>query len=395
MGDFFLARREIVYRSVLPPALARLATPSLVCKTLPVSKSGLDEKRAPRERVTLKTLAGHLQLSPATVSIILNQAPSAKSIPAETQERVFEAARQFKYRPDYFAKSLRQKRTFTIGILAQDIGGGYGSLVLSGIEEALLEEGYFYFLASHHHKVTLLEKYNNLLIERGVEGIIAIDTELLHEPVLPLVTVSGHKSLRGVTNIILDHEHAARSALSHLFQLGHRTIAFMKGQPFSSDSADRWKAIKSVAATIGIKIDPELVLQLEMDTSSPEIGYELVLNLAKRRSDFTALFAYNDISAIGAVRALRDAGLRVPEEVSVIGFDDIESAAFYNPSLTTVRQPLKQMGRIAARTLLDRMRGIEFPNEIAVEPMLIARESTTHARNGVSAPVDSTAFSKE
>jgi DNA-binding LacI/PurR family transcriptional regulator len=332
-----------------------------------------------RSKVTLKTLAGHLRLSPATVSVILNQAPSAKSIPMETQDRVFEAAREYNYRPDYFAKSLRQKRTFTIGILAQDIGGGYGSLVLSGIEEALLEEGYFYFLASHHHKPNLLDRYNDLLIERGVEGIIAIDTELREEPVLPLVAVSGHKQFKSVTNVILDHDHAANAALSHLLKLGHRTIAFMKGQPFSSDSHDRWNAIAAAAKKLGIKVDTQLVMQLEMETSSPELGYQVTRDLAKARPDFTALFAYNDISAIGAIRALRDSGLRVPEDVSVIGFDDIESAAFHTPSLTTVRQPLKQMGRIAAQTLLQRIKGVDFPAEIAVEPMLIARESTTTA----------------
>ncbi len=330
----------------------------------------------PRKRMTLKTLAGHLRLSPATVSIILNQAPSAKAIPAATQKRVFDAARKFDYRPDYFAKSLREKRTFTIGILVQDIGGGYGSLVLSGIEKALLEVGYFYFLASHHHNKELLGKYNDLLIDRGVEGLIAIDTELLIEPVLPVVAVSGHTSLPGVTSVVLDHEHAASSALTHLIELRHRKIAFMKGQPFSSDSEDRFNAIAKVAGQLGLEIDPDLIIQLEMDTSSPELGYPAVRELARRRTDFTALLAFNDISAIGAIRALRDEGLRVPEDVSVIGFDDIESAAFYNPSLTTVRQPLRQMGAIAARTLLEKIQGVAFPAEIAVQPELIAREST-------------------
>src|SRR5438128_2644025 len=135
-----------------------------------------------KKAVSLKVLADHLKLSTATVSLVLNESPSAASIPKETHDRVFAAARKFNYRPNFFARSLRKKRTYTIGVLIQDLGEGYGSLIISGIESFLRDKGYLYLLASHHHDSQLLAKYTDLLIERAVEGIIAIDTSLESAP---------------------------------------------------------------------------------------------------------------------------------------------------------------------------------------------------------------------
>ena len=132
--------------------------------------------------------------------------------------------------------------------------------------------------------------------------------------------------------------------------MGHRKIAFIKGQEFSSDTEVRWSAILAAARKANLKIRPSLVGQLEGDIASPELGCSVTQKLLASGEKFTALFTFNDISAIGAIRALHEAGLRVPEDVSVVGFDDIQSAAFQNPALTTVRQPLRRMGEIAAGT---------------------------------------------
>jgi LacI family transcriptional regulator len=201
------------------------------------------------------------------------------------------------------------------------------------------------------------------------------------EPVLPTVAVAGHKKLKGVTNITLDHARAAVLALHHLKEFSHEKVAFMKGNPLSSDAMDRWAAICQVAAEIGMKIDPELTVQIDTDDPTPMLGYPFTKQLLARKLPFTALFAYNDISAIGAIRALQEQGLRVPQDVSVLGFDDIPGAAFHTPSLTTVQQPLKRMGEVAAQVLLERIEGNkEYPSEIAIEPMLVVRESTAKAR---------------
>jgi LacI family transcriptional regulator len=151
----------------------------------------------------------------------------------------------------------------------------------------------------------------------------------------------------------------------------------MRGQPFSSDSDERWRSVVTVAGEIGIPIEADLIVQLDRDLSSPELGYPVMQQLLSSGRRFTAVVSFNDMSAIGAIRALQDFGLRVPNDVSVIGFDDIKAAAFNNPRLTTIRQPLSNMGRIAAQCVLNRLHGTErFREQITVEPELVIREST-------------------
>ena len=325
---------------------------------------------------SLKTLAEHLGLSPATISVVLNDVPG-RSIPQSTRDRIKAAAKQMNYQPSLLARSLRSRKTHTIGILIPELGEGYHTQVLSGVGDHLMQEGYFYFTAHHRHKPELVEQYGRMLVGRGAEGLLVIDTALEHSPPVPAVAVAGHRHLAGVTNVVLDQAKAANLALSHLHTLGHRQIAFMRGQPFSSDSADRWRGIEAAAKRLGLCIDPALVVQLDRDLTSPELGYPVVQQLLAGGKPFTALFSFNDIAAIGAIRALQDAHVRVPEDISVMGFDDIRAAAFNNPSLSTVRQPLEDMGRTAARILLSRLRNTEkYGDEVAVEPELVVREST-------------------
>ena len=340
--------------------------------------------------VSLKKLAEHLGLSPATVSLVINRSPVADSIPQETKDRVFSAARQFNYRPNFFARSLRTQRSFTIGVMVPEVSEGYAAMVMSGIEDHLLNEGYFYFVASHRHRPDLIAEYPQLFLGRSVDGLIAVDTPWQQNLPVPVVTVSGHNEVKGVTNVVLDHVQAAEVALRHLVQLGHHDIAFMKGQTFSSDTEVRWNAILKVAGQLRVEIDPKLVVQLEGDSPSSDLGYYVTKKLVAGRRTFTALFAFNDISAIGAIRALRESGLQVPHDVSVVGFDDIQGAAYQNPGLTTVRQPLKKMGKLAAENLLQRIqrRSSEaHMKQLVVQPELIVRETTappclTHLRMG-------------
>jgi LacI family transcriptional regulator, galactose operon repressor len=329
------------------------------------------------EKVTLKTIAQHLDLTPGTVSAALNNSPAARSIPARTKNRIIEAAQALNYRPNFFARTLRLKRTYTIGVIAEEIGDAYGALVISGIEEYLRKNNYFFLTVIHRHDPKLLQTYAQMLLTRGVEGFITTDTSLTEQLALPTVAIAGHERVDGVTNIVLDHKRAARLALEHLRDLGHKEIAFIKGQTISSDSTARWNAICEVAQQLGIRIRPELTIQLEGTDSTPAIGYPFAKQLLVRKHPFTALFAYNDISAIGSIWAFREAGLRVPEDISIVGFDDIPGAAFANPGLTTVRQPLVKMGQIAAQTVVDLIEGRgEYVPEIAIEPEFVIRQST-------------------
>jgi len=332
------------------------------------------------EVITLKAVAQHIGLTPGTVSAVLNNSPSARSIPQETKNRIHAAAKELNYRPNFFARSLRNKRTYTIGVIAEEIGDSYSSPIISGIEQYLRKRDYFFLTVVHRHDVVLLNRYSQLLSERGVEGIITVDTTVQEAPTLPTVAIAGHKKLTGVTNITLDHQKAAVLALNHLKDLSHTRVAFMKGNLLSSDAKDRWDAICSVAGEIGMAIDPALTVQIDTDDATPMLGYPFAKQLLARRVPFTALFAYNDMSAIGAIRAIQEHGLRVPQDISVMGFDDIPGAAFYTPSLTTVQQPLNRMGEVAAEVLLDRIEGKkEYPCEIAIEPALVVRESTAKA----------------
>lgn len=343
----------------------------------------------PAKPVTLKELAEHVGLSPTTVSVVLNRAPVADSIPQRTQDLVFAAAEKLRYRPNHLARSLRSRRTHTLGVLVPELAEPYAAGVMSGLDSHVLEAGYFSLIASHQGEPYLIDEYLELLESRRVEGLILLATELERAPALPTVVVSGHQPLEGVTNVVLDHDRAARLALAHLAELGHRRIALFKGHPRSADTDYRWRSIIATAAELGLEIDERLVFQLEEDRSGHSsrteetyrAGYRHGRELLARGRPFTALFAFNDVSAIGAMRAFFDAGKQVPGDISVVGFDDILSAGFHRPGLTTVHQPLREMGETAVRILLDRLhRGASYPEFVTVEPTLVVRESTGAVR---------------
>jgi len=331
-----------------------------------------------RSTVNLRQLADHLQLSQTTVSLVLNNSPAGSSIPQHTRERVFEAARKFRYRPNYFARSLRNSRSMSVGVVVPDVSDGFFPVVMNAIEEQLMESHYFYVTASHYRRPELVEECCQRLLERAVDGLLLLDTPARIQVPVPAVAISSHNPTAGVANVVLNHDRAARLALSHLRELGHQRIVLMKGPPGITDAEFRWRSILAVAAETGLDLSPELCLELKEASQSPDAGYRLTRDLLRKTRDFTAIFCFNDISAIGAVRAIGDVGLRVPDDISVIGFDDIIPAAFLQPSLTTVRQPLRAMGAEAAQLLMERIADpdCESAAEVVMEPELIIREST-------------------
>jgi DNA-binding LacI/PurR family transcriptional regulator len=347
---------------------------------------------SPTAHVNLRTLAEHLQLSQTTVSLVLNNSPSAKSIPKSTRQRVVEAAKRLNYRPNYFARSLRRNESMSIGVLAPDLSEGYFTRVMSGVVQELNSAHYFFFTACHYWNEELLERYPRMLIERAVDGFLLLNTEApqLDVPV-PVATISAHCAIPQATNIVLDHVIAARLALKHLYDLGHRRIALMRGPSAIPDSKYRWAGIEKAASDLGVRIDPALAIHLDgnnwrkeigMHPMDPQIAYGPTQALLQRKRNFTALFSFNDIAAMGAIRAIRDAGLNVPADISVVGFDDTTSAAFSTPSLTTVRQPLFEMGQKAAQILLEKIadREKQFPTIVEMRPELVVRESTGPAK---------------
>src|SRR5207237_8836680 len=229
-------------------------------KPLPVSKATL--RHSNNGIVTLRQVADRVRLSRGTVSAVLNDSPAARAIPKHTKDRILSAAQELNYRPNFFARSLRKKRTFTIGVIAEEIGDPYGAMVISGIESFLSSRKYFFLTVVHRHNPEMLQQYEGVLLARGVEGFITVDTSLTQPPPLPTVAVAGHRRMARVTNIVLDHVQAVQDVLKHLVGLGHRKIAFLRGQPFSSDSADRWRAICDACSDLGISMPSELTVQL-------------------------------------------------------------------------------------------------------------------------------------
>ncbi len=334
----------------------------------------------PFKSLTLKELSALLDLDQSTVSRVVNGEADKYRISQATQQRVLQAAAAHGYAANNVARSLRLKRTHTVGVIVPEISEGYSTSVLGGVEDELLKEGYFYFVVSHRHRPDLLKGHPRMMIARAVEGIIAVDTPIEEDLPVPVVSVSGHKHREGVINIELDHVRAAQLALSHLKELGHTRIAFIKGQTVSSDTDRRWSAIVHQTKALGICIVPQLVVQLQSLDPGPGPGVEVTRQLLDTGHPFTAIFAFNDITAIGAIIALREASLRVPKDVSVVGFDDVLAASTNSPPLTTIHQPLRNMGQVAASTLLKLIReGTPHPQSstLTVYPRLVVRKSTS------------------
>jgi len=312
--------------------------------------------------------------------MVLSNSPVAQGLTPETRDRVLKAARELNYKANYFARMLNNKRSHMVGILSSDLSEGYNAGLLTAIERQLIESNYLYFVSSHYWNEALIRQRIEVFAERGVEGLILINTPIDAMPHLPVVTIGHWDDKLPISRIIFDNERGAKLALEHIHGLGHREIAFFKGHASSSDSASRWKGFEETAQALNVTIRPENVIELvriEEGLNPIREGYIAAQQLLESGVPFTALMAFNDLTAIGAINAFRDAGKRIPEDISVVGFDDVKMASVFQPSLTTVLQPLTEMGTMAAREILA---GIENSSpavrNVVVQPKLIVRQSS-------------------
>jgi len=335
------------------------------------------------KKVTLKFLSERLGLSKSAISSVLNNAPLARTFASETRERIFKAAEEYNYKPNYFARYLNHRRSYLIGVLAPDLAEGYSAGVLVGIEQHLLQSDYHFFLASHEWSQTRIERTIELFMERGVDGIILINTPLSSEVDLPLAVIGKADTVDRGISISIDNHAGIRLALEHLVSLGHQNIAFIKGHKDSADTEDRWDAVLAAARSFSIKVDPKLVVQLErlgaQQLSAIEEGARCAGQLLSRRRGFTALMAFNDISAIGAINRFRERGWRIPQDLSVVGFDDVVAARVVYPALTTVQQPLRLIGEAAAREVINAITNGVKDQHLVLTPELVIRQSTAPA----------------
>ncbi len=343
--------------------------------------------------VTIRDVAKESGFSSTTVSIVLNNAPLARYIPPATKKKIEKAAQKLGYRPNQFARSLRSKRSHTVGVMVFDMTDPYCTLVLRGIENTLYQSSYLPILTDVHNERSRFERYLEMLLDRRVEGLIVLANWLfldinlladLEKSSIPTAMIGCELETDSISSVIVDNEVGGYLALEHLHSLGHRKIAFIRGPKALTDTTPRWRGIRNFAKESGLELDPRLILELPESRdplSSFESGLKLTEELVKQKRQFTALLAFDDMSAFGAIRALTRAGVRVPDQCSVIGFDDVATSALYTPSLTTVRQPMEAMGASAVGIVLEGINGVLEKREIAachrkVAPELVVREST-------------------
>jgi DNA-binding LacI/PurR family transcriptional regulator len=332
--------------------------------------------------------------SPATVSIVLNNAPLARYIASTTRKRIEGTAKRLGYRPNAMARFLRSKKSQSIGVMLFDVTDPFCTPILRGIENALYPLGYLPIFADAQNNRDRFERYLEMLLERHVDGLIVVANWLfvdihvladLNKREIPAATIGWKLPQDRISSVMVDNEAGGRLALEHLYQLGHRQIAFIRGPKRLIDSAPRWRGIQKFAESVGYAIDSsDLVLTLP-DVFDPNSGFDngirLTEELLQRKKKFTALLTFDDLTALGAIRALAKAGIKVPEDCSVVGFDDVALAALSAPALTTVRQPLETMGSTTVNIVMDAIKAGQENREWTaltqkLHPELVIREST-------------------
>jgi len=343
--------------------------------------------------VTIRDVAKESGFSSTTVSIVLNNAPLARYIPAVTKKRIERAAQKLGYRPNQFARSLRSKRSHTVGVMIFDMTDPYCTLVLRGIENTLYQSSYLPILTDVHNERSRFERYLEMLLDRRIEGLVVlanwlfVDINLLgdlEKSSIPTAIIGCELQTDSMSSVIVDNEVGGYVAIEHLHSLGHRKIAIIRGPKTLADSTPRWRGIRKYAKDCDLELDSRLIVDLPESRdpiSSFEAGHKLTEELIKQKRPFTALLAFDDLTAFGAIRALSKAGLRVPEHCSVIGFDDVAQSALYTPSLTTVRQPMEAMGASAVGIVVDGINAVLEKRDLPathrkVAPELVIRDST-------------------
>jgi len=298
----------------------------------------------------------------------------------ETRERVLTAARELDYRPSGVARALKRQETRTLGLLITDIANPFYPQIVRSVEEAAHERGYGIVLCNAGDDPDRELAYLELLLERRVDGIIVASSrasrrmvEGFHRSAVPVVLVNSGAAGSGLPSIDTAHRHGARAAAEHLLHLGHRRIGHISAPGWNAAAAPRLAGVRDALRHAHLDADELLVAEGDGHVE----GGARACGQLIAEGGVTAIACYNDLSAIGALRALRSAGLRVPRDVSVVGFDDIEMASWTDPPLTTIRQPTARMGRWAVAQLTDADSADRLePAVVHLEPELVVRGST-------------------
>jgi DNA-binding LacI/PurR family transcriptional regulator len=337
-----------------------------------------------KDHVTIQRVAREAGVSTMTVSRVLNARPD---VSPETRRRVQQVIERLSYQPNAIARSLVSRRTRTLGLITADFGDYFFTEVISGAEVEARQHGYFFMLGSTERNLQDEPEYIRLLTERHVEGILFARpstepnnrhlVELLRKGV-PVVTTAYHLPRAVLTVVDVDNVDGAQQATQFLFELGHEHIAMITGPSSWKSVKDRSQGYRLALKANGIASNPALVAEGDWSYQS---GYAAIQKLLAHGKGFSAVFAQNDQMAIGAMRALRESGRRIPEDISVVGYDDIPAAEFSDPPLSTIRQPMRQVGATATRLLIE---AIENPDGKRGEQVLLKTELV---RRGSTVPL--------
>ena len=325
--------------------------------------------------VTLQMVAELAGVSSSTVSRILN---GTARVSEDKQKAVDAAIARLGFMPNPVARGLAGGRTLSIGVVTQAIDSPFYGEGLRGIEAVLGAAGYMPLFASGHWTAADEKKCIDLLLSRRVDGMIVFTGRLPDEVLMQVArrvptVVTGRKMAGpGLFSLNFANDEGARIATRHLIDLGHRRIVHIAGARDHIDAHERKEGYRRALKEAGIPYDASLVLQGEFHESS---GLKAVNHLIESRKDFSAIFAANDQTAYGAALGLYRRNLRVPEDVALVGFDDLAGSQYAIPPLTTIRQPVYQLGELAALSVLAMLRG-ETPTSELPLPELITREST-------------------
>ncbi|WP_018607343.1 LacI family DNA-binding transcriptional regulator [Uliginosibacterium gangwonense] len=335
----------------------------------------LDRLVADRQAVTVLDVAREAGVSVSTVSRIIN---GTVKVSEDKRLAVEDAIRRLEFKPNLFARSLKKGTTMTIGVLIQDVESPFFTRVMCGLEEGVLDTGYALIIVSGHWDAAEEAERIKLLMARRVDGLVILtghlsDAQIAEFAQMQPIVVTGRKiDAENVRSVFFSNEEGGYLATRHLVSLGHRRIAFIAGPPTHSDAISRFEGYQQALAEAGIVLDPALIVQGDFKENG---GVFAMNRLLDSGAPFTAVFAANDQTALGARMVLSRRGIRVPDDVSLVGFDDLPTSAYLTPPLTTIRQPLFEVGQHCASLLLG-MLG-QQGKAIALPPLeLVVRETT-------------------
>ncbi len=328
---------------------------------------------------TLEDIARLAGVSRSTVSRVVNNHPSVR---AEVRERVWQVIREVGYQPHAAARSLATRRSEIIGLVIPEavstlFTDPFFPLLIRGITDACYEHGYHLMLALFSTPDQEADLYNRLLKSRYLDGVVLASTRVddplvgrLLNDGIPFVSVGRHDDAR-VSYVDVDNVAGARMAVDHLIRQGHARVATITGPLNMAAGRDRLEGYRMALMSHHIAVDERYVVEGDFTENGGMVGMSRLLALDERPS---AVFVASDTMAMGALRAIRQAGMRVPEDIALVGFDDVPQAAYLDPPLTTVRQPIERMGAMAVRLLVDIItHRVDIPQRVILMPELVVR----------------------